>query len=47
MTAEHLYPTSPAKFSGWALPIPNLPRPALCEETSVLNFFGNALLHGK
>ena len=47
MTAEHLYSLSPAKLSGWTFPIPNLPCPVLCEKTSVLNFFGNALLHEK
>src|SRR6266480_6048065 len=47
MTDEHLYSPSPAKLSGRTVPIPNLPCPVLCEKTSVLNFFGNAILHQK
>src|SRR5437764_4055420 len=47
MAAEHFYSPSPAKFSSWTFPIPNLPCPVLCEKTAVLNFFGNSLLHQK
>jgi hypothetical protein len=45
MTAEHLYPAGPTQFAGPTLPIPNLASSMFSQETPVLNFFGNALLH--
>jgi hypothetical protein len=45
MTTQHFDPPGPAQFAGWTGPIPDLTRSMFSQETPVLNFFGNALLH--
>lgn len=44
MTAEHLHSTGPPELSRRTLPIPNLPRPTLCQQPAVLKFSTNPVV---
>ena len=44
MTAEHLHSARPPELSSRTLPIPNLPRPTLCQQPAVLTFSTNPVV---